>query len=306
MTSLIDTNVLIRFLTNDRKPKYKTLYAFFNSLEKGEIKAELKLIVLFQTIFVLKSYYEVPKNRIAKALIAILKFKGIRIKEIAGPFSRKQGKLPSEFTQYYLFTFDVPDRIAAAMLDALTRNGAPETEKPRLLSRGKATGAVSRWLKLADALGILSSLGTDQNGSRDNQVAKVLESLISAHAMRRIRGVVDRIVEEFAKEKAIDMTSLCGLLLRRMTADGFEIEDRKGRKKNLSLCTVTRVVPGERLEVAIDSGPGSPTAFEVLSAVLSRELVPLVRVVRLSTKYRLNGELLDIVQVVSKKSLANE
>jgi len=65
-------------------------------------------------------------------------------------------------------------------------------------------------------------------------------------------------------------------------------------------------VPGERLEVAIDSGPGSPTAFEVLSAVLSKELVPLVRVVRLSTKYRLNGELLDIVQVVSKKSLANE
>jgi len=81
VTSLIDTNVLIRFLTNDRRPKYKTLYAFFDSLEKGEIKAELKLIVLFQTIFVLKSYYEVPKNRIAKALIAILKFKGIRIKE---------------------------------------------------------------------------------------------------------------------------------------------------------------------------------------------------------------------------------
>ena len=77
MTSLIDTNVLIRFLTNDRKPKYKTLYTFFDSLEKGKIKTELKLIVLFQTVFVLKSYYDVPKNRIVKALIAILKFKFI-------------------------------------------------------------------------------------------------------------------------------------------------------------------------------------------------------------------------------------
>jgi len=231
---------------------------------------------------------------------------GIRIKEIAGPFSRKQGKLPLEFTQYYLFTFDVPDRIAAAMLDALTRNGAPETEKPRLLSKGKATGAVSRWLKLADALGILPSLSSNRDGSGSKTFATVLESLISPHAIDRIRGVVDRVVEELAKERAIDMSSLCGLLLRRMTADGFGIEDRKGRMKNLSLCTVTRVVPGERLEVAIDSGPGSPTAFEVLSSVLSRELVPLVRVVRLSTKYRLNGELLDVVQVVSKKTSPGE
>jgi len=60
--SLVDTNVLIRFLTNDRNPKYKALYSFFDSLEKGDIKAELKLIVLFQTVFVLKSYYKKKKK----------------------------------------------------------------------------------------------------------------------------------------------------------------------------------------------------------------------------------------------------
>ncbi|RLA18130.1 MAG: hypothetical protein DRQ56_08195 [Gammaproteobacteria bacterium] len=79
--SLVDTNVLIRFLTNDRNPKYKALYSFFDSLEKGDIKAELKLIVLFQTVFVLKSYYEVPKKSIAKALLTILKLKGLKIKD---------------------------------------------------------------------------------------------------------------------------------------------------------------------------------------------------------------------------------
>jgi len=81
MISLIDTNVLIRFLTNDKSPKYKTLYSFFDSLEKGKIKVELKLIVLFQTVFVLKSYYEVPKGKIIKALNTILNFKGVLIKE---------------------------------------------------------------------------------------------------------------------------------------------------------------------------------------------------------------------------------
>ena len=81
MIRLIDTNVLIRFLTNDRSPKYKTLYSFFDSLEKGQLKVEFKLIVLFQTAFVLKSYYKVPKENITTSLIALLKFKGIQIKD---------------------------------------------------------------------------------------------------------------------------------------------------------------------------------------------------------------------------------
>ena len=81
MISLIDTNVLIRFLTNDRSSKHKKLYSFFNALEKGSFKVELKLIVLFQTAFVLKSYYQVPKENISTSLIALLKFKGIQIKD---------------------------------------------------------------------------------------------------------------------------------------------------------------------------------------------------------------------------------
>ena len=81
MISLLDTNVLIRFLTNDSHPKYKTLYAFFESLEKGERQTELKLIVLFQTAFVLKSFYEVPRELIASSLQTLLKFKGLKIKE---------------------------------------------------------------------------------------------------------------------------------------------------------------------------------------------------------------------------------
>ena len=81
MISLLDTNVLIRFLTNDSHPKYKTLYTFFESLEKGELQTELKLIVLFQTAFVLKSFYEVPRERIASSLQTLLKFKGLKIKE---------------------------------------------------------------------------------------------------------------------------------------------------------------------------------------------------------------------------------
>ncbi|MBC2713724.1 MAG: type II toxin-antitoxin system VapC family toxin [Desulfobacteraceae bacterium] len=81
MIALLDTNVLIRFLTFDNTKKYKNLYEFFESLERGEMRLELKLIVLFQTIFILKSVYLVPKKKIVDSLMDLLKYKGIAVKE---------------------------------------------------------------------------------------------------------------------------------------------------------------------------------------------------------------------------------
>ena len=80
MISLLDTNVIVRFLVSDKSPKYKNLYSFFKSLEFGKMQVELKLIVLFQVLFVLKSFYKVPKDQIANGITDLLKYKGIVIK----------------------------------------------------------------------------------------------------------------------------------------------------------------------------------------------------------------------------------
>jgi predicted nucleic acid-binding protein len=79
--ALIDTNVIVRFLTGDTGDKYENLCPFFESLEHGKIRVELKLIVMFQVIFVLESFYEVPKNEIVDAILSMIAFKGITIKE---------------------------------------------------------------------------------------------------------------------------------------------------------------------------------------------------------------------------------
>lgn len=79
MIALLDTNVLIRFFTIDQNRE--NLYTFFESLESGEIHVELKLIVLFQVIFVLKSFYKIPKEKISSSLIDLLKYAGITMKE---------------------------------------------------------------------------------------------------------------------------------------------------------------------------------------------------------------------------------
>ncbi len=81
MISLLDTNVILRFLTADKDSKYKNLYSFFHSIEKGEMRIELKLIVLFQVVFVLKGFYKVPKEQIIEGLLTLLRFKGMTIKE---------------------------------------------------------------------------------------------------------------------------------------------------------------------------------------------------------------------------------
>jgi predicted nucleic-acid-binding protein len=81
MMALLDTNILISFLTSDETQKFRGVYTLFESLEQGDLRVELKLIVLFQVIFVLKSFYSVPREEIATGMLGILKYKGIIVKE---------------------------------------------------------------------------------------------------------------------------------------------------------------------------------------------------------------------------------
>ncbi len=81
MIALLDTNVLIRFLTSDKTQRFRGVYTLFESLERGDLRVELKLIVLFQTVFVLKSFYSVPIRDIATGMLDVLKYKGIIVKE---------------------------------------------------------------------------------------------------------------------------------------------------------------------------------------------------------------------------------
>lgn len=75
----IDTNVIVRYLVETPKtiePQFKGVFGFFEKLESGERKAMIPDIVLFQTYFVLTSYYGVPGKEAAGQLAGVLKFKG--------------------------------------------------------------------------------------------------------------------------------------------------------------------------------------------------------------------------------------
>ncbi len=84
MADPVDTNVIIRYLVEDpatiTKP-FRGVFAFFEKLERGERTALLTPLVLFQSYFVLTSYYEVPSAEAAAKLRDLLAFRGLRVPE---------------------------------------------------------------------------------------------------------------------------------------------------------------------------------------------------------------------------------
>lgn len=80
----IDTNVIVRFLVETEESiqtEFKGVFTFFDKLETGIIRAQMPELVLFQTYFVLTSYYNVPEKEAASKLSQIVSFKGIIISE---------------------------------------------------------------------------------------------------------------------------------------------------------------------------------------------------------------------------------
>lgn len=84
MPELLDTNVIVRYLTESPESipeRFCGVFAFFEKVERGDIKLQLPALVLFQTFFVLTSYYKVPAAEAAEKLEALLSFKGVSIPE---------------------------------------------------------------------------------------------------------------------------------------------------------------------------------------------------------------------------------
>jgi len=81
--NLIDANVIIRFLTADENPRFKGVYDLFLRLEDNLEKVELKALVFFQTIFVLKSFYKVNRDDIYCLMGDIISLPGIYMKKKA-------------------------------------------------------------------------------------------------------------------------------------------------------------------------------------------------------------------------------
>lgn len=93
----LDTNVLIRFLTHDAPKQSKKADALFRQAAEGKCLLILDKIVLVETVWVLETIYDHPRDKIAESLAKLITKPGIRCEEaqtmIDSLYRYKQTKL---------------------------------------------------------------------------------------------------------------------------------------------------------------------------------------------------------------------
>ena len=77
MVSLIDTNVIIRFLAADIKELHLESVNIFNKIYNNELQVEILSEVLMEVLFVMKISYKEPKEETVESLKEILSLRGV-------------------------------------------------------------------------------------------------------------------------------------------------------------------------------------------------------------------------------------
>lgn len=76
-TTVIDTNVILRYLLNDHEEHFEIAKTFMLEVKAGDKFAYIPDSVLAECIFVLLKVYKIPKNEICEKLSCIFTYSGI-------------------------------------------------------------------------------------------------------------------------------------------------------------------------------------------------------------------------------------
>lgn len=72
-----DTNFVIRYLLGDNKEMLVKTQKVFGQVQTGKVFLILEQTIFTEIVFVLSSFYKVPKNEIAEILSELLAYKGV-------------------------------------------------------------------------------------------------------------------------------------------------------------------------------------------------------------------------------------
>ena len=81
--SLIDTNLIVRYLVQDHEKHAKAAGKLFDACDRGDVVIIVLPVVLAECVFVLESFYGHARADIANALSRLISSPGVEISEIA-------------------------------------------------------------------------------------------------------------------------------------------------------------------------------------------------------------------------------
>ena len=99
---LVDTNVLLRFLTGEPPQLAHRARAIVARADSGTLELEIAPLVLAETIFTLLSFYELPKADICNHLIAFLQSRGVIADALLISALERYRSHPVHFVDAYL------------------------------------------------------------------------------------------------------------------------------------------------------------------------------------------------------------
>ena len=122
---IADTNFILRYLLADNKEDYKKTKIIFEQARIGKCQIEIIQSVFAEVIFVLSSFYEVPKIEIVRILKSLLSYKGVMLKSEANIMGMKNSTIATKIS----FDVTVPDS-ALQLPDFPLKKGSNQNGKP--------------------------------------------------------------------------------------------------------------------------------------------------------------------------------
>ena len=78
----LDTNAILRFLTQDRPKEAKEVELLFKRAQKNQITIEISEPVFIETAVMLRNYFKFPKEKVVIMLETILSLEWIKIENL--------------------------------------------------------------------------------------------------------------------------------------------------------------------------------------------------------------------------------
>ena len=75
-TTILDTNVILRYLLNDHPQHFQLAQAFMADVISGKTTVYIPDSVLAECVYVLLKVYKVPKSKVCEVLTGILSYAG--------------------------------------------------------------------------------------------------------------------------------------------------------------------------------------------------------------------------------------
>lgn len=79
---LVDTNLIVRYLTQDHERHARAAGKLFDACDRGEVVIVILPVVLAECVFVLESFYRHPRGDIASALGRLISSPGVEMGEV--------------------------------------------------------------------------------------------------------------------------------------------------------------------------------------------------------------------------------